>query len=272
LSIPVYHALKKGGEYLSYLFKAGNRHQVHSPFVYAFTEKVLNDKKHYPEYDIVEDLVKQLKENTTFYQKSSPGAESQKKHSFRKVKEELKYSAVDRIFGRLLFRICNYYQPRTSLELGTSLGISAFYQSLGIKPAEENTFYSIEGCEQTYLKAVENKLQISKKVNLSHLQLLNGNFQEMIPSLLGKVDKLDLVYLDGDHRREAVHQNYSLIKSKLHSDSILIIDDIRWSEGMRKAWRELQELDEVSVSIDLFRMGILFFRRGIAKQHFILKF
>jgi hypothetical protein len=41
---------------------------------------------------------------------------------------------------------------------------------------------------------------------------------------------------------------------------------------MADAWNELKKHERVSVSIDIFRMGILFFREGISHNEYVIRY
>ena len=117
-------------------------------------------------------------------------------------------------------------------------------------------------------KAMEN----FNSFGINNIELAMGNFDLLLEKTLIKFDKLDFVLVDGNHRREPTLSYYNHIRPKLHAGSMMVIDDIHWSKGMEEAWDEIRNREEVSVSIDLFRLGILLFKKDIAKEHFVLKF
>jgi hypothetical protein len=82
-----------------------------------------------------------------------------------------------------------------------------------------------------------------------------------------------LLFIDGNHRKDATIRYVKQAMPKTHNDSIIVLDDIHWSEEMDEAWEEIKKLTEVKVSIDLFQFGILFFRQEHKqKEDYILKF
>ena len=52
----------------------------------------------------------------------------------------------------------------------------------------------------------------------------------------------------------------------------MIIDDIHWSGEMNQAWNEISSHEAISISIDIFDAGILFFKKGMPKSHYIIEF
>jgi predicted O-methyltransferase YrrM len=89
---------------------------------------------------------------------------------------------------------------------------------------------------------------------------------------LKETDSVDFVFFDGNHRFEATWDYFSLCLKKAHNDSIFIFDDIHWSDEMERVWYKILMLEEVKVSIDLFRMGIIFFKKELSKQNFIIRY
>jgi predicted O-methyltransferase YrrM len=148
------------------------------------------------------------------------------------------------------------------LELGTSLGIATHVLSLG-RPASK--IKTIEGCPNIS-KYTEAHF---RRCGLSNIELLRGDFKEVLTSL--KSERYDLVYIDGNHNKEATLDYFQMLLPHAHNDTVFIIDDIYWSKGMTKAWDILIEHPKVTVSIDTFYWGFLFFRKEQAKQHFVIR-
>ena len=117
-------------KYLQYFLTAlnGKGHGVHSPFVFGFITKVLNDKTEYSCYKEIEQLRSQLKNDNTLLTIEDFGAGSRMHASYkRKVSEIATSSLKPRKFSQLIFRMVNFYKPLNVLELGTSLGVTTAY-------------------------------------------------------------------------------------------------------------------------------------------------
>lgn len=56
-----------------------------------------------------------------------------------------------------------------------------------------------------------------------------------------------------------------------HRDSIVLIPFLRKSKINYKSWNQLKSSTEVSVSIDTFNWGLLFFRTEQLKEHFTIR-
>ena len=57
----------------------------------------------------------------------------------------------------------------------------------------------------------------------------------------------------------------------VHNDSVIIFDDIYWSKDMTDAWWQIIANEKVTLSIDTFQWGMVFFRKEQPKQHFVIR-
>ena len=253
------------GQYLKHLLKAKNRHGTHSPFVYELLDKVIYDKKHYPEYDTIASIHKGLLERQDEIEITDLGAGSSiNRSNKRKVQHIAKHSAKQGKWGELLFRLARHLQPETMIELGTSLGVGSLYQALGNPNGNLTTF---EGCPNTSAIAKEQFREASVGT-----AVIEGNFDNTLPRYLTTIDKLDWVFVDGNHQKEPTIRYFEQCLHKCTEDSVLLFDDIYWSKGMAEAWENIKQHDRVSISLDFFQVGIIFLRKGQAKQHFIIRY
>jgi len=187
------------------------------------------------------------------------------KTRFRQVKDVTRHSSIGPKFGKLIHRLVTHFAPREILEVGTAMGISTLYIATA---APMSRLITMEGCAVIAEKAREN----FNAFKMENIELDLGNFNALMAKTLDKFDKLDFVLIDANHRKDPTIEYFKMMLPKLHSNSIVMIDDIYWSKGMTDAWNEIKKNDKVSISIDLFKMGILSFREDIAKEDFILKF
>jgi predicted O-methyltransferase YrrM len=254
--------------YLNYRLKAKTKHAVHSPFVFDFICNVLEDKNVYPQYKNVEQQVIRLKRNPNSIETVDFGSRRGRTGyttRLRKVKEIAATTGISRKYGRLLFRIVKYFNPEYILELGTSTGISTMYQAIAAPSA---VFKTIEGCASTAALAQESL----HAAGCSNVSLAMGNFDKVLPETLGSLRRVDHAFIDGNHTYEATVNYFGEIASKAGNDTLLIFHDIHWSAEMEKAWEEIIKHPRVTVTIDLFNMGLVFFRRGLSRQHFIIRY
>lgn len=265
----MYSAPALAFKYLQYYFKASNGkgHGMHSPFVFDFITKVLCDKQDYPEYDKVEELRQQLLSDKTPLAIKDLGAGSSKtKSDTRTIASLARNAAKPKKFGQLLFRLVKYYQPMTILELGTSLGITTSYLSLA-KP--HSKVVTIEGSPEVATVAKNN----FSKLSLHNIELVEGNFDNVLPGILNNLGTIDFAFIDGNHRKEPTLRYFEQIRQKSGNDTLLIFDDIHWSKEMEEAWKMIRDHPATSCTIDLFFIGIVLFRKEFhEKQHFQIRF
>lgn len=256
-------------KYIAYYFSAssGKGHGTHSPFVFEFIRNVLNDKTVYPEYGIVEKLRSQLTADMTMLDVEDFGAGSSvSKTNQRSVASIARNAAKPKKPGQLLFRMVRHYQPKTILELGTSLGITSSYLALG-NPG--GRLITLEGASAVARQAKLN----FEKIKLSGISLKEGNFDNTLPSVIKEQETIDFAFIDGNHRREPTERYFSEILTKVNNNSILVFDDIHWSREMEAAWETIKSHPSVRCTIDLFFIGIVVFRREFhQKQHFVIRF
>lgn len=253
-------------DYIKYLLKAKDEHSLHSPFVFEFYTKVLKEKKHYAEFDEIEILRKQLLSDNRIVNITDFGAGAKTNKNIQRTVEDIaKKSLKKPSLAQLFFRIIKFYKFNNILDLGTSLGITTAYLSKVDKNIKVNSF---EGCSETAKIAQKN----FDKLSLKNIEIIVGNIDETLPEQLQKIERLDFVFFDANHRYEPTIRYFEQCLTKAHDESCFIFDDIYWSEEMKQAWQTIQNHESVSVSIDLFWVGIVFFRKKQPKQHFVLKF
>lgn len=256
-------------KYIHYFFTAdnGKGHGVHSPFVFDFIIHVLNDKTQYPAYAQVETLRTQLLGNNTLLTVEDFGAGSALGNTRqRSIASIARNAAKSKKLAQLLFRIVHYYKPASVLELGTSLGVSAAYLSLA-NPAGK--VVTGEGSVAVAEQARANFHQLG----LRNVTLVPGNFDETLPAMLQQLPQVGLAFLDGNHRLEPTLRYFEQLLPQLTDQSIVILDDIHWSEGMEQAWEQVKAHPSVTMTIDLFFVGLVLFRKDFkVKQHFTVRF
>lgn len=261
-------------KYLNYYFTASNGkgHGIHSPFVFHFITRVLNDKTAYPEYKQVEKLRKQLLNDNTVLTIEDFGAGSAvNKTNTRTVAAIAKNSAKPKKFGQLIFRMIKEYQPQTIIELGTSLGITTSYLSLA-KPNAK--LVTMEGAKEVAAAAKRN----FSIVKLQNCSLIEGNFDNTLSAVVRALSEaegtvVDFAFIDGNHRQAPTEKYFQELLPKTNNHSILIFDDIHWSREMEQAWKTIKSHPSVRCTIDLFFIGVVIFRQEFReKQHFTIRF
>lgn len=254
------YSIKK---YFNYLKRAKTKHGVHSPFVYKLVTEVFDDRKNYIEYQQAEELKKQLLKSTETIDITDLGAGSTVMNSSKRQLKDIAYHAgSSKKQGRLLNRLVSYFQPTTVLELGTSVGIGTKYLASG---NEKSKIFTIEGCPNTADVAKKNLAA------LKNVAVYTGDFAKALPEILNQITTLDFVYIDGNHQKTPTIAYFEAILPKANNDTVFVFDDIYWSKEMTNAWEIIKEQKDVTLSIDLFHLGLIFIRKEQKKEHFIIR-
>ena len=253
-------------DYLKHRLTAKTRHGTHSPFVYKLADEVIYDFNDKPEYKNIEQQRKKLFSDESIITVTDLGAGSHlNKNRTKKVSQIAKNALKSPRLAKLIYRLAKETRPKTAIELGTCLGITTSYLSTACPDAEVIT---IEGCPQTAEVAKKNFNDLA----LNNIELHVGNFDGILPDIIARQPSLDFVYIDGNHRKDATLNYFKWCLPKVSEDSLLIFDDIYRSEGMKEAWAEIKNHPDVTVTVDLFWIGLVYFKKGQAKEHFKLKF
>ncbi len=254
--------------YLKYRLRAGNAHSIHSPFVFDLYTRVIRPDSGCPDFSEITALRERMISSGRTIEVLDLGAGSRVSRSNRRsLREIVKNAEKPGKFGRLFYRLTRHFRPATVLELGTSLGITTLYFA---RAHPEARILTMEGCPRTLEIAGEN-FRLAKAF---HIEAIGGNIDDTLPATLRKLENtaLDLVYFDANHRYEPTLRYFRECLPFAGEGSVFIFDDIYWSEEMTRAWEEIKSDPAVTVTIDLFWVGIVFFRKGQEKEHFVLRF
>lgn len=269
--------------YLKFLKNSTNQHGVHSPFVYSLITKCFYDKKKYKEYEILKQYRESLLENKNFIEVTDFGAGSRVfKSNRRQIYKIAKTAGINSKNAELLFRVVKYFQPKTILEIGTSLGLATSALSLGTKPeASGAKIVSLEGCTKTQ-EIAKFQLENSKFQNIDfitskfedyfstyNLQPKPYNLQPTTYNL--QPITYNLIYFNCNHSKKATLNYFELLLPTITNETVWIFDDIHWSKDMEDAWKIIKNHPLVKVTIDTFQWGFVFFREEQEKEHFVVR-
>lgn len=235
---------------------------IHSPYVFDLLTKVIEPDPRSSAFEPIEQYRNELKHSKLTIDRHPIGGELEPSISSRRLAQHV---AVPPHMGRLLFRLCQHAQPQNIVELGTSVGISTLYMAT-----------AAPGCNLHTIEAEPNVLDIArnqfKQLNYNNIHTHLGTFVQQLPPLLRELPNVGFALVDGHHHGPAMVDYTEQLMAKATPSTIIVLDDIRWSSSMEAAWQHLREHPAVSLSIDLFRCGLLLFRQGMVKQHFCLRF
>jgi predicted O-methyltransferase YrrM len=251
--------------YLQFLWHSKNEHAVHSPFVFTLITKCFYDTKSKPEYAVLKEYRNSLLKNHDTIEVTDFGAGSKVfKSNKREISKIAKTAGISPKRAELLFRIVNYFQPQSILEIGTSLGLATSALSLGNLKAKITT---LEGCPQTAKIAQEQFRQFGLTNINSEVTEFNSYLSDFQLSTFG----FQLIYFDGNHQKQATLDYFELLLPTITNETLWIFDDIHWSSEMEETWKIIKKHPKVTVTIDTFQWGLVFFRREQPKEHFVIR-
>lgn len=257
--------LKQVFRFVRFYLRAQTRYNVHSPFVFQFTEAVLEDDRWFYAFSDWERLREFLRSDQALVEITDFGAGSLVSNSKKRSLASLaKYSAASPEACRMLFRLVNFCKPEKMLELGTSLAISTGYQAAAARNAE---FVTVEGCASVARYALKN-LELAQA---SNVRLKIGRFEELLGPILRDLGRVDYVLFDGNHRLQPTLDYFETCLAFAHENSVFVFDDIHWSADMEHAWATIKQHPRVTLTIDLYQFGVVFFRKEqLVREHFTL--
>ena len=252
--------------YLRFWLRSGNAHGLHSPFVFGLYTSVVQHTGQYRAYAAIEAQRRQLLSSPQSISVTDLGAGS---HSGagpqRRVADIARTAAKPRKLAQLLFRLVNYLRPATILELGTSLGLTTAYLAAA---DSRHRVISFEGCPNVAAVARDTFAALE----LKNIAIVEGNLDDTLaPTLAALGAPVDFVFFDGNHRYEPTLRYFELCLAHRSEHSTFVLDDIHWSADMERAWETIKAHPEVTLTVDLFYFGLVFFRQKQPKQHFWLR-
>ena len=255
--------------YLQFLWRSKNEHAVHSPFVFSLLTKCFYDKKSKPEYAVLRKYRNSLLANKNTIEVTDFGAGSKVfKSNTRVIAQIAKTAGISRKRAELLFRITHYFQPDSVLEIGTSLGLATAALSLGSQSVGiKAKITTLEGCPNT-MAITKSQLQL---FNFDNVNPIIIEFSSFLGDIQLQTLNFKLIYFDGNHSKKATLDYFDLLLPTITNETVWIIDDINWSPEMKNAWEIIKTHPKVTVTIDTFQWGLVFFRREQPKQHFIIR-
>ena len=260
------HILKS---YLNFIWNSKNEHGVHSPFVFDLVTKCFYDKTKFSEYTVLKQYRNSLLANKNTIEVTDFGAGSRVfKSNIRQIAQIAQTAGISPKRAKLLFRIVNYFQPESILEIGTSLGLATSALSLGNASSK---LITLEGCPNT-MAVAEKMFQVSSfKLPSNNINFITTEFSSYLKNFQLPASSFQLIYFDGNHSQKATLEYFELLLPTITNTSVWIFDDIHWSAEMENAWEIIKKHPKVKVTIDTFQWGIVFFRAEQEKEHFVIR-
>jgi predicted O-methyltransferase YrrM len=183
----------------------------------------------------------------------------------RTIASIVRKSSQLRRYNTLYYKLIQHQKPTKILELGTSFGFTTALMAMAAPNAQVIT---IEGCPATAALANEN----FDRLGISNIELIRGPFESQLDVVFRKYGKMDYIFFDGNHRMVPTLNYFLKALNHKHSGSLFVFDDIRWSEQMFDAWNELIKHPEITISLDLFSIGLVMFDPSIPEKHLQIRY
>lgn len=250
--------------YIYFLIKSKNQHGIHSPFVFNLVTKCFYKKNNINSLKLFKTFKNELLLSNQEIEVLDFGAGSKIFSSNkRKVSKIAKHAGISNNRAKLLYKLIQYFEPENILEIGTSVGLSTAVMSISNLKSQ---ITSLEGCPET----ADIAKKMFEKYQFKNIQVIIGNFSNTLSKAL-KEKTFDFIYLDGNHTRKATLEYFKASLTSIHNNSVLLFDDIHWNKEMEEAWIEIKNHPKVTVTIDTFQWGFVFFRKEQQKEHFTVR-
>jgi predicted O-methyltransferase YrrM len=254
--------------YLDYRFSARTIQYIHSPFLFSLMQTVFRDDRNDEIFTPMENLRREfLSDNTPLEIKDMGAGSHTAGNTIHRTVNSIARTALLRpAYARFLYRLIRHVQAKQAIEMGTSLGITSQY--IAAAAGQEGRLVTMEGSA-----AIANVARKGfEKNGFGNISVAEGNFDDTFPAVLADTSRIDFLFIDGNHRKEPTLRYFREALPYLHGQSVVVLDDIYWSEEMLSAWQEIYQRPEITLSFDVFRFGVLFFNPALSKEHFRLRY
>ena len=171
------------------------------------------------------------------------------------------------LWASLLFKLVRQFKCESCVELGTCLGISAAYQAAALELNGKGRLVTLEGAPSFGAMAARTL----SSLGLGHrVQVKIGRFQDNLSAVLTELRTIDHAFIDGHHDERATIAYFEQIVRYAAQPAIVVIDDITWSDGMRRAWRRVWADPKIDVALDLDKVGVCLLLAGVKARHRIV--
>lgn len=245
---------------------------IHSPYLFEWVRMVMYDTHPYYVWRDIEkrrEAMLRAPKVIDYVDYGTGGKNGV--HSRQLVSGIAKTSLEPRKYGELLFRLVNWlgHQAREEgrgglhiVELGTSLGITTAYLA---SADGRDRIMTLEGCPDVAEMARLNWA----KLGLKNIGCVVGNIADTLPvHLTGQVD---IAFLDANHTKEATLQYFDLLAQHVGRKTVIVVDDIYYNREMGRAWQEICNRTDVVCTMDLYKMGLVFFDPDYLHKHYTLR-
>ena len=267
---------------------------VHSPYLFEWVRMVMMDKNAYYIWGEIERCREKMLRDERELEFVDYGSAIKSRslengsktacrlefRDMRRVCDIARRSLAKRKYAQMLSRLVNWlgashslengsgtacsleFRGLTIVELGTSLGVTTAYMAA---MDSRNRVVTFEGCEAVANIAKENW----KALNINNIECRVGEID--VEELVRDIEHLDVAFIDANHTYVSTCEYFDVLAGKVREKSVIVVDDIHYSEEMEKAWKAICADERVTSTIDLYQMGLVFFDKHYWKRHYTMR-
>ncbi len=251
--------------------RAGNAHSIHSPFLFHLYNDVIRAETDPGAVNMLKHYRRLVADDKTLLKYQTAGSAASVPRSV-KPSGVMKREASVLKDSKLLYRLVRYFKPEYMLELGTNLGVGTFSLHAGHPEARLITVDAVRELSDKAGLLLNKMATKYPQIRPQQVDYRNGLFNDCLPQILKEVPRLDLVFFDGHHHEHPTKEYFNACLARAHPSTLFVFDDIHWSAGMNNAWKYIRSHEKVTQSVDLFHIGLVFFREELSRQFFELRY
>lgn len=249
--------------YFNYWLDAVNIHSLQSPFVYEIYKHIIDKRKRVPPDPAIEKIREKFKSSNHVIQVEDFGSGSiRTSESQRKITDIASYGVTQKKYSQIMYGLIQYMNYKNIIELGTSLGINTLYLS----KAKQTQVATFEGSSS--LVNIATEVLDDQRNNV---RVIEGNIDTRLPKFLENSPPLDFAFVDANHNYNPTLKYFDLLLSNSHDETCFVFDDIHLNREMSEAWKHIRDHYQVTLTLDLFQIGIVFINPELRKQHYVLE-
>lgn len=166
----------------------------------------------------------------------------------KRTSDQVRTDAVEGRFYRLLV---DRLSPYTVVEFGTAFGVSGMYWLSGLEARNEGCLFTFEPNEDWARYARDNLEAIGRRFVLTE-----GTFEESLDVLDDRL--IDIAFIDAIHTSDFVEPQFALVADRCRPGSVVVLDDIDFSDDMRRCWQRIAHSSGVKASATVSpRVGVV---------------
>ncbi|MDR2389453.1 MAG: SAM-dependent methyltransferase [Tannerellaceae bacterium] len=256
--IPPKHTLQKSVLLYRRLLRHKG-HGVHSPFVYNLITKVIDERCPYYRFSDIEALRQRLLTNSETLAWTHRGGSGS-----CSVAELAARNAIGAKQGALLFRLTHYFQARHILQIGASAGLSTLYLTSWARGVNCIALEQLPACAAIARRVYETS-------GCTTVDLRQGDYLQILPPVLEEMGRVDFVFFN-TRCEPAAATLFKACAACADDPAVFVFEGIKANSPMRQLWREVRAHPKVSVTLDLYCMGVAVFHKKLHKRDYTVYF